>query len=134
MTSRTAWAGWIAFAGIILVVVGSIDAIQGFFGILEDDYVVGTPKGFAIIDITAWGWLNLLWGVLLVLAGLALLAGASWARWTAVVLAGIGAVAQMGFLANYPQAYPLWNITVLALQILVIYALVARWEDYTEQV
>lgn len=116
----------------MLLIVGSIDVIQGFFAIIEDQYVVATPKGLAIIDITAWGWATLLWGALLVLAGLALFGGAAWARWFAVVVASIGAVGQMAFLANYPQAYPIWNVTVLALQIIVIYALIARWEDYRE--
>jgi hypothetical protein len=134
MASRSAWAGWIAFAGFILLIVGSVDIVQGFFAILEDEYVVATGKGLAIVDVTAWGWFTLLWGVLLVLAALALFAGQTWARWAAVVLATIGAVAQMGFLANYPQAYPLWNITVLGLQVVVIYALIVRWEEYREQI
>ena len=69
-------------------------------------------------------------GYLLFLAGLALLGGAGWARWLGIIGVGFGAIAQMGFLANYPQAYPLWNITILTLQIVVLYALVAKWGEY----
>lgn len=130
--SNDGWTGWIAFAGFVLLIVGAVDVIQGFFAIIEDEYVVATTEGLAIIDVTGWGWLNLLWGALLVLAGLALLGGAGWARWLAIVGVTIGAIAQMGFLANYPQAYPLWNITILALQIIVLYALIAKWEGYKE--
>ena len=131
MASNDSWgAGWIAFAGIILVIVGAIDVIWGFLAILEDEYVKATPEGLAIIDVTAWGWLTLLWGCLLVLAGIALVGGAGWARWFAIIGASIGAIGQMAYMANFPEAYPLWNITVLALQIIVIYALVAKWEGY----
>lgn len=131
MTSNDSWgAGWIAFAGIVLVIVGFVDVIWGLLAILEDEYVKATPEGLAIIDVTAWGWLTLLWGCLLVLAGFALFGGAGWARWFAIIGASIGAVGQMAYMANYPQAYPLWNITVLALQIVVIYALVAKWEGF----
>ena len=131
MATNDSWgAGWIAFAGIILVIVGAIDVIWGFLAILEDEYVKATPQGLAIIDVTGWGWLTLLWGCLLVLAGIALVGGAGWARWFAIVGASIGAIGQMAYMANYPQAYPLWNITVLALQIIVIYALVAKWEGF----
>ncbi|HEU6444364.1 MAG TPA: hypothetical protein VFL61_04830 [Gaiellaceae bacterium] len=132
--TRDGWTGWIAFAAFMLLLVGAVDMIQGVFAIIEDDYIVGTPEGLAIIDVTGWGWLNLVWGGLLFLAGLALLGGAGWARWLAIIGVSVGAVAQMGFLANYPQAYPLWNVAVLALQIIVLYALIARWEPYKESV
>ena len=131
MSSNDTWgAGWIAFAGIMLVIVGSINVIWGLFAIIEDEYVKATPEGLAIIDVTGWGWLTLLWGCILFLAGIALFGAAGWARWFAILAAGIGAIGQMAYLANFPQAYPLWNITVLALQIIVIYALVAKWEGF----
>lgn len=130
MASNDSWSGWIAFAGIILVIVGAIDVLWGLLAIIEDEYVKATPEGLAIIDVTKWGWLTLLWGCLLILAGIALVGGAGWARWFAIIGASIGAVGQMAYMANYPQAYPLWNITVLALQIVVIYALVAKWEGF----
>ena len=131
-TSGGAWTGWIVFAGMLLLIIGSIDVLQGFSGIIggSHDYVVATPKGLAIVSVTGWGWLNLIWGCILFLAGLALLGGAGWARWLAIIGAGIGCVAQMAYMANYPQAYPLWNIALLTLQIVVIYALVAKWQDY----
>jgi hypothetical protein len=124
------WVGWIAFAGLMALIIGAIDMIQGFFAIIEDQKIISTGEGLAIVDVTAWGWFTLLWGGLLIIAGLALLGGAGWARWLAIIGVGLGAIAQMGFLANYPQAYPLWNITILALQIIVLYALVVKWSEY----
>jgi hypothetical protein len=130
--SSDSWTGWIVFAGFVLIIVGGIDALQGLVAIVKDDYVVGTPKGVAIVDVTTWGWTTLIWGVLLVLAGLGLLAGAGWARWLAIFGVSLNAVGQIAFMANYPQAYPLWNILIVALNILVLFALTAHWRGFKE--
>jgi hypothetical protein len=135
MASRSsAWAGWIVFAGIVLIMVGGMDILQGLIAIFEDEYVVATRKGLAIVDVTTWGWTTLLWGVLLIVAGLGLLGGAGWARWLAIVGVGINAIQQVAFMANFPQAYPLWNILIIALNVLVLFALTARWQGYREAV
>jgi hypothetical protein len=132
MASQDSWSGWIVFAGFVIIIVGAMDVLQGFVGILEDEYVVATAKGLAIVDVTAWGWLTLLWGGLLILAGLALLGGAGWARWLAIIAVAVNAIEQIAFLANYPQAYPLWNILIVTLNILVLYALTARWQGFKQ--
>ena len=84
MASQDAWSGWISFAGIVIIIVGAMDVLQGFVAILEDDYVVATSEGLAILDVTAWGWATLIWGAILIVAALGLLGGAGWARWLAV--------------------------------------------------
>lgn len=134
MASRDSWVGWIVFAGFVLVIVGAIDVLQGLVAIIKDDYVVGTPKGVAIVDVTTWGWTTLIWGALLVLVGLALLGGAGWARWFAIIGVSLNAIGQVAFMANYPQAYPLWNLLIVALNILVLYALTAHWRGFKESV
>ena len=132
MASQDSWSGWIVFAGFVIIIVGAMDVLQGFVGILEDEYVVATAKGLAIVDVTAWGWLTLLGGGLLILAGLALLGGAGWSRWLAIIAVAVNAIEQIAFLANYPQAYPLWNILIVTLNILVLYALTARWKGFKQ--
>ena len=102
MASRDSWGGWIGFAGIVLLVVGALDVLQGFVAIIEDEYVVATAKGLAIVDVTGWGWITLLWGVLLVFAGLGLLSGASWARWLAIVGVALNAIQQIMFHGELP--------------------------------
>ena len=134
MASRDSLGGWIGFAGIVLLVVGALDVLQGFVAIIQDEYVVATDKGLAIVDVTGWGWITLLWGVLLIFAGLGLLGGASWARWLAIVGVALNAIQQIMFMANYPQAYPLWNILIVALNVVVLFALTARWQGYKESV
>jgi len=124
-------AGWIGFAGIMLVIVGAIDFFQGVIALAEDEYFVPTGSGFLVVDLTGWGWIMLLWGVLLVLAGIGLVGGQGWARWFAIVVVSVNFIAQLGFLGN--SATPLWSLTVIALNIIVLYALTARWSESTTE-
>ena len=128
----TAWSGWIVFAAFVLIIVGGLDILQGIVAIFRDEYVVATAKGVALLDVTAWGWTTLIWGALLIITALGLLAAAGWARWLAIIGVSINAIGQIAFMANYPQAYPLWNILIVALNVLVLYALTARWEGFKQ--
>jgi hypothetical protein len=122
-------AGWIGFAGILMLIIGSIDFFQGLIALFEDEYFVVTRSGYLVVDLTAWGWIMLIWGVLLVLAGLGLLGGQGWARWFAIVVGSLNFIAQLGFLGN--SQYPLWGLTGMALSVIVLYALTARWGEST---
>ena len=120
-------AGWIGFAGTLMLIIGAIDFFQGLIALLEDEYFVATGSGFLVVDLTGWGWTLLIWGVLLVVAGLGLLTAQSWARWFTIVVVSLNFLAQLGFLGN--TQYPLWSLTVIALNIIVLYALTARWGE-----
>ena len=120
-------AGWIGFAGILMVIIGGIDFFQGLIALFEDEYYVPTGSGFLVFDLTGWGWTMLIWGVLLVLAGFGLVAGQTWARWFAIVVVGLNFFAQLGFLGNTQNT--LWSLTGIALSIVVLYALTARWSE-----
>jgi hypothetical protein len=125
-------AGWIGFAAIVLVIIGGIDFFQGLIAVLEDNYYVPTASGFLVFDVTGWGWTMMIWGVLLVLAGLGLGAGQGWARWFAIVVVGLNFFAQLGFLGNTQNT--LWSLTGIALSIVVLYALTARWSESQAEV
>jgi hypothetical protein len=120
-----AWAGWVAFAGIMLMLIGFFDILQGLTALTNDEYFVAAAGELLVFDFTAWGWILLIWGVLLIVAGLGLLSGQGWARWFAIVLAFVNAIAQAGFLS----AYPIWSTIVIALDVFVLFALTARWEE-----
>jgi hypothetical protein len=120
-------AGWIGFAGILLVIVGGIDFFQGLIALFEDDYYVPTQSGFLVFDLTGWGWTMVIWGVLLVLGGFGVIAGQAWARWLAIVVVSLNFFAQLGFLGNTQNT--LWSLTGIALSIVVLYALTARWSE-----
>jgi hypothetical protein len=127
MNGKSSMAGWIGFAGILMLIVGSIDFFQGLIAIIEDDYFVPTRAGFLVVDVTTWGWFMLFWGSLLVLAGLGLLAGQGWARWVTIVLVCLNILLQLGFVGS--SDYPLWALTAITLNIVVLYALTARWSE-----
>ena len=89
-----------------------------------------TPKQIIVFDLTTWGWIMLIWGIVLALAGAALVASRSWARWFTIVVAGLNFIVQLGFVGS--SQYTLWALTVLALNVLVLYALIVRWGDVRE--
>jgi hypothetical protein len=116
-------SGWVAggvmFAAVMLVLIGSFEAIAGLTAIFDDEFfVVGANYTFEL-DTTAWGWIHLLLGALLVLAGAALFSGAAWAGIVAIVLASLSAVANFFFIPYYP----FWAILEIALACWVIWAL-----------
>jgi uncharacterized membrane protein len=120
-------SGWIAFAGILMLIAGGIAMFEGFIALGEDEYFIPTQSGFLVLDITGWAWAMLIWGAILIVAAIALLAAKTWARWFAIVLVSLNFIAQLGFLGN--TQYPVWSLTMVALSIIVLYALTARWEE-----
>ena len=127
MSTKSSMAGWIGFAGMLMLIIGGIDFFQGLIALFEDEYFVVTADKFLVIDLTASGWVMMIWGVLLMLAGLGLVAGQGWARWFAIFVVSLNFFAQLGFLGN--SQYPLWALTALALNVLVLFALTARWSE-----
>ena len=125
-------AGWIGFAAIMLVIVGGVDFFQGLIAVIEDEYYVPTGSGFLVFDLTGWGWTLMIWGALLLLGGFALAAGQTWARWFAIVVVSVNFIAQLGFLGNTQNT--LWSLTGIALSIIVLYALTARWSESQAEV
>ena len=125
----TGWVGWIIFAGTMLVILGIFHAIQGLVALFNDSvYLVG-PKGLVInVDYTAWGWIHLIGGIIVVLAGVALFAGKMWARILAVIVAVVSAIINVVFL----PAYPIWSTMMIALDVLVIWALIVHGGELKE--
>ena len=99
MNSRS-MAGWIGFAGILMVLLGGLGVFEGLIALLEDNYYVVTPSGYLLFDVTGWGWIMLIWGIVLALVGLALMNGASWARWVSIVLVSVNVSASSAFSAT----------------------------------
>ena len=83
--------GWTYFAGCVLFIVGSLDALWGLAAILNDDIVIVGGHGAILADLTTWGWVHLILGSIMALTGLGLFAGSSGARW-APVFFGVGGV------------------------------------------
>ena len=114
------WSGWISFAGIMMILLGAFQLVEGLVGLFSPTYYLVGAEGLVLsLSFSAWGWLHLLLGILILAAGFAVLAGKPWGRFTGIVLAGLSALANLVFIA----AYPMWSIIIIAVDIAVIYAL-----------
>jgi hypothetical protein len=111
--------GFAFFAATMMIMVGVFQAIQGLVALFNDTFYLVGEKWTFQFDVSTWGWIHLLFGALLIVAGIFLLRGATWARWTAVVLAGLSAVVNFMWLPYYP----LWGVLVIALDVAIIWAL-----------
>jgi hypothetical protein len=127
-TSR--WGGWIAFAGWLMVIIGVLDAFEGLIAIIRGQYYVLTSSQIIVFDVKTWGWITLIWGVIVFLTGITLLAGSELGRWVAIIVGSLNLIAQLGFVGS--AQYPLWALAVLALTVTVLYALIVRWDDAKE--
>jgi hypothetical protein len=127
MAKSSTWNGWIAFAGWIMVIIGMLDIFEGLIAIIRKSYYSFSPSGLIVFNVQTWGWVTLLWGIAIGLTGMALLAGAGWARWLTIILVSVNIIGQLGFLGASP--YTIWMLTVIALNFTVLYALIARWDD-----
>src|SRR3954467_7222604 len=107
----TGWAGWVAFASIMMMLLGVFQAIQGLVGIFDDGYYLVRPNGLVVnVDYTVWGWTHLIIGLVAIATGIGLLAGNMVARGVAVIIVIISATLNVLFIA----AYPLWSTIVIA--------------------
>lgn len=129
-TLRTGWVGWAVFAGIVLIITGAWDALKGFSALLRpvDQWAISADAGTILFDVEVWGWWHLIVGLLLVLVGIFVLRGATWARVIAIILVALNAIAQLGLLSVQPW----WSVIALALDVVVIYALTVHGKELQE--
>jgi hypothetical protein len=119
----SAWTGWVVFAAVLLIMSGLFQLVQGLVALFDDGYYVVGSDGLAVpVDYTVWGVVQLMVGTLACLIGIGLPAGNLVARGAAVVLAGFSAVANLAFL----PAAPVWALMLIALDVVVIYAVVVH--------
>jgi hypothetical protein len=118
--SVSPWAHGIAvFAGVIMIVGGAFQAVEGLAGIVNDEYIVVLPNYIYALDISVWGWLHLLVGLALLVIGIFLIRGQTWARVAGMIIAGISALLNFIWLPHSPW----WSLLVIGIDILVIWAL-----------
>jgi len=130
MRSESGWAvGFTAFAAIMMALMGFFQASMGIVAIFNQDFYVTTPNYVFAFDVGTWGWIHLILGVLVLAAGLSLLAGATWARAVGVVLAAFSAIEAFVFIPYQP----FWSIIVIAVCVMVIWALTTQTEDVIDE-
>jgi hypothetical protein len=129
MEQRSGWAiGWTTFAAFVMITMGFFHALEGFAAIVKDDFFVVGSEYLYKFDVSAWGWIHVALGILVIFAGFGLFSGAVWARTVGVILAVISAVANFAWLPYQPA----WSILLIALCVAVIWALTVHGRDIVE--
>ena len=114
-------AGIRTFAGVLMLLIGGYHAMAGIAALVEDEIFLETPSYTYALDVTTWGWVHLGLGVLVALAGAAVLRDRLWGRLVGILLAGLSLFANFLFLLYYP----LWAALIIALDVVIIWALSA---------
>lgn len=128
-TRMSAWVGGVAFAGIMMVMLGTFHIVDGLVALFNDEYFLVTRSGLAVTaDFTTWGWVHLIGGVVIVAAGVGVFTGQTWARVVGVMVAMVSAVINLGFLS----AYPVWSSIMILIDVLVIWALTVHGGELRE--
>ncbi len=122
----TAWAGWVAFGGVMLIMLGTFQIIEGLVALFDDGFYAVASNGLVVnVDYNTWGWVHTGIGVISVLAGMGLLAGNMAARIVGVVIAFLSAIVNLAFLS----AYPVWSTIMITLDVIVIYAIIVHGRE-----
>lgn len=121
----TGWTGWIVFAGVMMIIAGSLNALYGLVAVVNDTWVVWTNRTHVYIDVSQWGWVHIVLGAVVLLAGIGVFSGNILARTIGVIVASISLLVNFFFI----PVYPLWALTVIAIDALVIWALTAHGSE-----
>ncbi|MFF4952907.1 DUF7144 family membrane protein [Streptomyces chattanoogensis] len=119
MASRTRISGWTVLAAVLMIFGGIMTIFEGIAAIAHNHVFVATRDYFFAFSLTGWGWIHLILGIVILLAGCALFGGATWARVVGVILAALAALSNFLWI---PHA-PFWAIVLLAINITIIWAL-----------
>jgi hypothetical protein len=124
-TPASSWTGWISFAGMMLIIVGGFNAIEGLVTLVNEDYLA-SPDGMAVnVPYSVLGWVQVALGLLAVGVGIGLLRGNAFARVAGVLLAGISAIVHVATIASYP----VWALVVIVFNIMVIYSIIVHGRE-----
>lgn len=122
---RTGWLGWVAFAGIAMIVIGIAHVLYGIAAFARSGtYLTQFGTAFTV-DFAGVGWTYLVLGLIIAVAGAGVMSGRTWARTIGIVLAALSVLANVVFFS----AYPLWSALVIVLGLVVIYALAVHGRE-----
>lgn len=128
-SKTTLWVGWIWFAAIMLMAVGLFNAISGLVAVFSPNTWIAASGGqVVVLDVSAWGWVHLILGALIVTVSVFLFQGKTWARVTAIVLVALNALAQFATMLVTPW----WSIIVIVLDFFILWALVVHGDEVND--
>jgi hypothetical protein len=122
-SEATGWVGWIVFAGTLLLLDGIFQFIIGLVSAFNNQWFAVMGQSHTLVwSYATWGWIQMLIGVVLAAVGLSLFSGSMFGRVMGVLIAGLSAIANLAFIG----VYPIWSLVVIAVDILVMYALIVH--------
>jgi hypothetical protein len=122
----SAWTGWVVFGGVMLIMMGAFQVIEGLVALFDDGFYAVRSNGLVVhVDYTTWGWVHLIIGVVAVLAGAGLLVGNMAARVVGVLAAFLSAIVNLAFIS----AYPIWSAIMITIDVIVIYAIIVHGRE-----
>jgi len=121
--------GYEAFAAIMLMVIGVFHVIAGIVALVEDQFFVVGQKWVFQFDVTTWGWIHLLLGIVVFVSGIGIFSGNVAARTVGVIVAAVSAIASFLWLPYYP----VWSVLIIALDIAIIWALTIHGRDIASE-
>lgn len=114
------------FAGVILFIAGTFQALLGVVALFTNT-IYGKPPGYLFkLDATSWGWVHLLLGLVVLAAGIGVVAAQGWARVVGIIVVAASALANFMFIPYYPA----WALLIIALDVVVIWALSTYRPEY----
>ena len=122
----TAWAGWVVFGGVMLIMLGSFQIIEGLVALFDDGFYAVASNGLVVnVDYNTWGWAHTIIGIVAIGAGLGLLAGNLAARIVGVGIAFLSALVNLAFIS----AYPIWSTIMIVIDVVVIFAIIVHGRE-----
>ena len=116
-------AGWVVglslFAGILMVITGLFNAMEGVVALARNEIYVAGPRYIFAFDLTTWGWIQIILGILVLAAGVGVITGQLWGRVVGITIATLTILANFAFI----HYYPIWSLLIIALNVFVIWAL-----------
>jgi hypothetical protein len=121
----TGWTGWVVFAAVLMIIAGALWAIQGFIAVIKGDLVIFGDEAALFLNVTGWGWVHMILGLLLLLAGFLVLNGNLFGRTIAVFLSVLSIIVNFIWL----PVYPVWAIVVIILNVFILYAVIVHGRE-----
>ena len=116
-------AGWVVglslFAGVMMILTGVLNAMEGVVALARNEVYAATPRYLFAFDLTTWGWIQIILGIIVLAAGIGVLTGQLWGRVVGITIAVLTILANFAFIPYYPA----WSLLIIALNVFVIWAL-----------
>ena len=116
-------AGWVVglslFAGVMMIIIGVFNAMEGVVALARNEVYAATPRYIFSFDLTTWGWIHIILGIIVLAAGFGVITGQLWGRVVGITIAALTMLANFAFIPYYP----IWSLLIIGLNVFVIWAL-----------